>query len=182
MKETEVLREDGVRIALQRRCARLLRAELVVEEDALSCLRAKVALKEARRADGRREHEVELVRLGQVVARLRRLDTVLAQLRSCGAPSRRQTAGAIIAVANRRQRIARQGMRAGHRPSSSREKESAAVRSLVYCVRSASEMVGTCYRRVFPHERPPFDSMGKCNESNTPRREEIRQERKRSMP
>mmetsp|Transcript_70798 Transcript_70798/g.147491 ORF Transcript_70798/g.147491 Transcript_70798/m.147491 type:complete len:356 (-) Transcript_70798:96-1163(-) len=58
----------------------LLCTELVVEEDALRGLRAQVALEKARGPDWGGEHEVELVRFSEVVARLRRLDAVLLEL------------------------------------------------------------------------------------------------------
>mmetsp|Transcript_32593 Transcript_32593/g.91712 ORF Transcript_32593/g.91712 Transcript_32593/m.91712 type:complete len:256 (+) Transcript_32593:924-1691(+) len=55
----------------------LLDAELVVQEDALRSLRTQVPLQVAAGADGRGEHEVELVRIAQLVARLGGVDLVL---------------------------------------------------------------------------------------------------------
>mmetsp|Transcript_38758 Transcript_38758/g.62470 ORF Transcript_38758/g.62470 Transcript_38758/m.62470 type:complete len:385 (-) Transcript_38758:112-1266(-) len=58
----------------------LLGAEFVIQEDSLRCLRAQVALEQPRRTNGRREHEVELVRLGQVVASFGCFDAILFEL------------------------------------------------------------------------------------------------------
>mmetsp|Transcript_109663 Transcript_109663/g.291264 ORF Transcript_109663/g.291264 Transcript_109663/m.291264 type:complete len:320 (+) Transcript_109663:1258-2217(+) len=60
----------------------LLATELVVEEDALGRLGSQVALQVAAGANGSREHEVELVGVAEVVARLRRLDLVLLEDRA----------------------------------------------------------------------------------------------------
>ncbi len=57
----------------------LLRAELVVEKDSLSSLGAEVSLQKTRGPDRRREHEVELVRIREVVAGFGRLDSVFLQ-------------------------------------------------------------------------------------------------------
>mmetsp|Transcript_7976 Transcript_7976/g.16739 ORF Transcript_7976/g.16739 Transcript_7976/m.16739 type:complete len:255 (+) Transcript_7976:832-1596(+) len=54
----------------------LLEAILVVQEDALRCLRPQEALDHARRADGRREHEVEGLGLCESVAAIGRSHVV----------------------------------------------------------------------------------------------------------